>query len=196
MARHLSVHKGSFELHYFARSVAKTAFHTELSAPKFSGRVDFHYALEPDAVRSKLRKILWHRKPHAHLYLCGPRPFMDEVEDVAAATWPLDAVHLEYFSADVNALSAPSSSFVVRLARTGGDYVIPEGQSIVAALAQYGVYLDVSCEQGVCGTCLTGVIEGQPDHRDSFLSEEERKRCDRMLPCVSRAKSDRLVLDI
>jgi vanillate O-demethylase ferredoxin subunit len=195
MARHLLARKRSFELHYFARSIATTAFHKELSASQFAGMVDFHYALEPAAVRSKLRKILQERKPHAHLYLCGPRPFMDAVEDVAAATWPNDAVHLEYFSADVNALSAPKSSFVVRLARTGGDYLIPEDMTIVAALAQYGVYIDVSCEQGVCGTCLTGVIEGQPDHRDSFLSEEERK-CDRMLPCVSRARSDMLILDI
>ncbi|WP_028997926.1 PDR/VanB family oxidoreductase [Azohydromonas australica] len=196
MARHLLARGASFELHYFARSIAQTAFHKVLSAPAFAGRVDFHYALEADAVRSKLRKLLWERRANAHLYLCGPRPFMDTVQDVASATWPPDAVHLEYFSADANALAAPCASFVVRLARSGGDYVVPAEQSIVQALAQYGVAVDVSCEQGVCGTCLTGVLAGEPDHRDSFLTDDERRACDKLMPCVSRSRTDVLILDL
>jgi vanillate monooxygenase ferredoxin subunit len=196
MARHLLERGASFELHYFARSIALTPFHAALSTPEFAGRVDFHYALAPDAVRAKLRKMLWERKPNAHLYLCGPRPFMDTVQEVASATWPPDAVHLEYFSADADALAAPRESFTVKLARSGGEYVIPEEQSVAQALAQYGIYLDVSCEQGVCGTCLTGVLAGEPDHRDSFLSDEERRSCDKMMPCVSRSRSEVLILDL
>ncbi|WP_418320130.1 PDR/VanB family oxidoreductase [Piscinibacter sakaiensis] len=196
MARHLLARGASFELHYFARSIALAAFHDELSAPAFGGRVDFHYALAPEATRAKLRKILWTRRPHAHLYLCGPRPFMDSVEDVASATWPPEAIHVEYFTADQDALAAPRGSFVVKLARSGGDYVVPEELSIAQALAQYGVMVDVSCEQGVCGTCLTGVLGGEPDHRDSFLTDEERRSCDKVMPCVSRARSDVLILDL
>lgn len=196
MARHLLVRGASFELHYFARSIAQTAFHAALSVPEFGGRVDFHYALDASAVRAKLRKILWERKPNAHLYLCGPRPFMDTVEEVASATWPPDAVHLEYFSADASALAAPCESFTVRLARSGGEYLIPAEQSIAQALAQYGIYLDLSCEQGVCGTCLTGVLAGEPDHRDSFLNDDERRACDKVMPCVSRSRSEFLVLDL
>lgn len=196
MALHLLASRASFELHYFSRSIALTPFHDVLSAPEYLGRVDFHYALDADAVRAKLRKILWQRKADAHLYLCGPRPFMDAVQQAAAATWPPDAVHLEYFTADAAALAAPTRTFTVRLARSGGEYLVGEDQSIVQALTQYGVHLDTSCEQGVCGTCLTGVIEGEPDHRDSYLSDDEKRCGDRILPCVSRARGAVLVLDI
>lgn len=196
MAQHLQARGASLEVHYFARAVGQAPFHALLSGPAFGGTVDFYYSLDPDGVRAKLRKLLWERKPHAHLYLCGPRPFMDTVQDVASATWPPDAVHVEYFTADVNALAAPRETFTVRLARSGGEYVVPEEQTVVQALAQYGIHLDVSCEQGVCGTCLTGVLEGDPDHRDSFLTDEERSRGDKMLPCVSRSCSQVLVLDL
>lgn len=196
MARHLRQRGASFELHYFTRSIAHTPFHAELSRPAWLGRVAFHCAMDADAVRAKLRHILWQRQANAHLYLCGPRPFMDTVQEVASASWPPDAVHLEYFVADAAALAAPAGGFTVRLARTGGDYLVSAEQTIVQALAQYGIHLDTSCEQGVCGTCLTGVLGGEPDHRDCFLSDDEKRCGDKLLPCVSRARGDVLVLDL
>jgi vanillate monooxygenase ferredoxin subunit len=63
-------------------------------------------------------------------------------------------------------------------------------------LADYGIEIPTSCEQGVCGTCLCGVLDGTPDHRDAFLTEAERKAGDKMMPCVSRAQSATIVLDI
>lgn len=196
MARHLLATGADFELQYFSRSVKHTAFHEIFSSPEFKGKVVFHYALEADAVRAYLRKLLWSRPEGAHLYLCGPGSFMDQVEATAAATWPPQTVHLEYFAADPMALAGPRDAFEVNLARTGGTYVIPEGQSIVDVLAQHGVQITVSCEQGVCGTCLTGVLSGTPDHRDVFLSQEEKARGDVILPCVSRCKSPKLILDL
>jgi vanillate O-demethylase ferredoxin subunit len=74
--------------------------------------------------------------------------------------------------------------------------VVPGGTSIVEALAGIGVRVEVSCEQGVCGTCLTDVLEGVPDHRDSFLTDEERASNQIMTLCCSRAKSPRLTLDL
>ena len=196
MALRLDALGKPFELQYFSRSIAHTAFHDVLSQKKFADRVGFHYALEPEAVRSYLRKYLWHRQEGTELYLCGPRPFMDLVEQTAAVTWPPESVHLEYFSADPASLSGPRESFVVRLARSGGDYVVPADKTIVHALAACGVHIETSCEQGVCGTCLTGLLEGVPDHRDVFLTDEERAANDKMLPCVSRAQSDVIVLDL
>jgi vanillate O-demethylase ferredoxin subunit len=73
---------------------------------------------------------------------------------------------------------------------------VPAEKTILEALAEQGVRVVSSCSQGVCGTCITGVLDGEPDHRDAFLSEGERKACDKMLLCVSRAKSARLVLDL
>jgi vanillate monooxygenase ferredoxin subunit len=196
MALHLQQRGRSFELQYFSRSLAHTAFHDVLSAHALADKVGFHYALEPDAVRGYLRKHLWHHRPGSHLYLCGPRPFMDLVEQTAAATWPPEAVHLEYFEADPAALAGPRDTFVVRLARTGTECVVRADQSIVEALAASGVYVETSCEQGVCGTCLTGVLGGTPDHRDVFMTDDEHAANDKMTPCVSRSKSDVLELDL
>ena len=196
MARHLLAEGADFEINYFSRSIKHTAFHALLSSPEFSGKVAFHYAIEPGAIKAYLRNLLWERPADAHLYLCGPGPFMDQVQDTAAATWPPQAIHLEYFAADPAALAGPQDAFEVTLARSGGTYTIPEGRSIVEVLAKHGIQIDVSCEQGVCGTCLTGVLEGTPDHKDVYLDDAEKKACDKMTPCVSRSLSPKLVLDL
>ncbi len=73
---------------------------------------------------------------------------------------------------------------------------MPASQSVVNVLAEHGICVPTSCEQGVCGTCLTGVLEGKPAHHDAFLSEAERSAETKMLLCVSRASSPRLVLDL
>jgi len=196
MARHLLVSGASFDLQYFTRSIEHTAFHALLSESEFKGKVTFHYALEPEALRAYLRRLLWHRPEQAHIYLCGPRPFMDLVETTAAPTWPPEAVHLEYFTADPLSLAGPQDSFQVKLARSGGTYAIPSGKTIVEALRENGIHIETSCEQGVCGTCLTGLLEGLPDHRDVFLTDDEKEAGDKIMPCVSRAKSSLLVLDL
>ncbi len=196
MAHHLQRTGASFELQYFTRSLDQTAFHDELSQPRFQGKVAFHYAVEPERVREYLHTLLWQRPDGAHLYICGPRPFMDVVEEIAGATWPPESIHIEYFTADPLASAGPREPFEIKLARTGGSFTVGADQSIVQVLSQHGVQNLTSCEQGVCGTCLTGVLEGEPDHRDAFLSEAERKANDKMLVCVSRAKSKCLVLDL
>ncbi|ARD70019.1 VanB family Oxidoreductase/oxygenase BbdH (plasmid) [Aminobacter sp. MSH1] len=195
MARYLSSVGRPFRLQYFTRSVACTAFHDELTGEEFNERVHFQYALQPDAVKAYLRRLLVGPPHNAHLYVCGPKPFMDTVLDIAGAHWPPDHVHVEYFSADPKATSE-DGSFEVELARSGKTIMVSEGQTIVEALESHGISVELSCEQGVCGTCLTGVLEGVPDHRDAVLTDAERAANDRMTVCVSRALSDKLVLDI
>jgi vanillate O-demethylase ferredoxin subunit len=73
---------------------------------------------------------------------------------------------------------------------------VPAGKTVISALAEAGVDVPYSCEQGVCGTCLTRVIKGTPDHRDLYLTPEEQAANDQFLPCCSRAKTPRLVLDL
>jgi len=125
MARHLNAAKASFELQYFTRSVRHTAFHEVLSAPEFLGKVNFHYAQDPESLRTYLHKLLRERPPGAHLYLCGPRPFMALVEDIAAAAWPPEAVHMEFFAADPLASSGPRTPFEVELARSRKTCTVP-----------------------------------------------------------------------
>jgi vanillate O-demethylase ferredoxin subunit len=196
MARHLLASASEFQMHYFGRSVEHAAFHALLSSPEFAGRVVFHLGLDADAVRAALHDLLAQRPQDAHLYLCGPAPFMDQVRAQAAPAWPDDAVHLEYFAADQALLAGPAEGFEVTLARSGGTYAVPESESIVAVLARHGIEVPVSCEQGVCGTCITAVLDGVPDHRDMFLSETEKKSCTQMALCVSRALGPKLVLDL
>lgn len=185
----------SFALHYFGRSASHTAFLARLSSSEFAGKVHMHYALDGDAVRARLDNLLQEHTPRSQLYLCGPKPFMDMIETVAARNWPPEAVYLEHFSGDPAALAGPRDSFEVRLARSGGSYLVPEDKSIMQVLQDNGIEVEFSCEQGVCGTCVTDVLEGEPDHRDLFLTPLDRAANTKMCLCVSRAKSPILVLD-
>lgn len=94
------------------------------------------------------------------------------------------------------AASDDDGSFDVRLARSGRVIRVASDQTVVKALAAAGVQVPTSCEQGVCGTCLTRVLEGEPEHLDFFLTAEEQDANDQFLPCCSRAKSACLVLDL
>src|SRR5436853_7038442 len=109
--------------------------------------------------------------------------------------WPERRLHREYFAADVRSRVA-DSEFDVRIASTGKVYRIAKEQTVVAGLAQQGIEIPTSCAQGVCGTCLTRVLDGEPDHRDMYQTEAERARNDQFTPCCSRAKSRVLVLDL
>lgn len=88
------------------------------------------------------------------------------------------------------------TAFEVRLQRSGRVIAVAPDQSVIAALSAAGVTIETSCEQGICGTCLTPVLEGEPDHRDMFLTPDEQDKNDQFTPCCSRAKSALLVLDL
>jgi vanillate O-demethylase ferredoxin subunit len=133
-----------------------------------------------------------------HLYLCGPRPFIDAVQDVAAqAGWPDDTVHLEYFSASEQATDTTGNTgFQVTLARSGVTVDVGANDTIIDVLRAWGIDVETSCEQGVCGTCVTSVLEGTPEHRDCFLTSQEKANGNCMAICISRSRSPRLVLDL
>ncbi len=195
MARHLQAQGRPFALHYFTRARDHTAFRTMLAAPSMPGAVHFHEHADVAQVERSLGEILSARREGAHLYMCGPRPFMDLVATLAAA-WPADTVHREDFSADPAALMQEGDTFKVKLARSGGVYEVAAGESIVDVLARHGIEVNVSCQQGICGTCLTAVLEGKPDHRDMYLTDDEKEAGKQMTPCISRSKSPLLVLDL
>jgi vanillate O-demethylase ferredoxin subunit len=194
MARELHAQGHSFELLYFCRSPEQAAFLQTLQQEPFAGRCRFFFGLDRNAVAAALEEALAHPVDGAHVYLCGPRLFMDLVQELARPNWSEDSIHLEYFSADALALSEPSGMFEVELARSGLTLCVGQDETIADAVRNAGVDVETSCEQGVCGTCITQVIDGLVDHRDSFLSSSERARGDCMAICVSRARSARLVL--
>lgn len=197
MAERLANIGASFTLHYCSRSPDRTAFAQRLRSAPFAAGVHFHHDDGPAAQRFDVTAVVANPRPDIHLYVCGPSGFMDSVLAAARhAGWPETALHREYFAATGAPAAEQGGAFEVQIASSGALVRVAPQQSVVAALAAAGIEVPVSCEQGVCGTCLTRVISGTPDHRDMFLTDEERARGDRFTPCCSRAISRRLVLDL
>ncbi len=196
MAERLAVIGDEFEMHYCTRSQDRTAFKGRIEASSFADRVKFHFDDGDAAQKLDLQGMLAAAPAGTHLYVCGPQGFMDAMLAAARARgWPEDNLHYEFFSANVGP-SEDDETFQVKLASSGRIIVIPKDKTVTEALAEAGVEIPVSCEQGVCGTCLTRVLEGEIDHKDMYLTPEEQARNDQILPCCSRAKSPMLVFDI
>jgi vanillate O-demethylase ferredoxin subunit len=121
---------------------------------------------------------------------------MDAVLGRARAEgWPESQLHYEFFAGGVAPL-ANDGAFSIKLASSGRIVAVPKDKTVTDALREAGVKVPTSCEQGVCGTCLTRVLEGEPDHRDLYLSPQEQAENDRFTPCCSRSKSPMLVVDL
>jgi len=196
MAEHLSVLEQEFELHYCCRTWRRMTFTDRIARSRFADKVYFHLDDGPPEQRFDARAALGEPKPDGHVYVCGPTGFLDHVLEAASAlSWAESHVHREYFSATPTA-SGADGAFEVKIASTGRIFTIPADQSVVSVLQEHGIDIPLSCEQGVCGTCLTRVLSGIPDHRDIFMTDDEHARHDQFTPCCSRSKSSRLVLDL
>jgi len=196
MARRLSHIGADFEMHYNSRTPERMAFRDAIGKSPFADKVHFHFDNGDDSQKLDLAPLLANPQPDTHLYVCGPTGYIDFVVNTAKqAGWPSDHVHLEYFgAAEVD--TSGDTSFEVKIASTGQVFTIPADKPITQVLDDAGVFIPVSCEEGVCGTCLTRVLEGTPDHRDLYLTDAEHEANDQFTPCCSRSKSPMLVLDI
>ncbi len=196
MAERLANTSADFEMHYCTRSPERTAFHQRIAASSFAPKVHFHFDDGEAAQKLDIAALLNAPASGVHLYVCGPKGFMDAVLNTARAQgWPEAQLHYEFFAGAVTA-SDTDASFEVQIASSGQIVVVPKDKTVAQALAEAGVNVQMSCEQGVCGTCLTRVIEGIPDHKDLYLTPEEQAANDQFTPCCSRSKSPRLVLDL
>jgi vanillate O-demethylase ferredoxin subunit len=196
MAEHLASQGESFELHHSTRSRERTPFAERLVASSFARHVHHHFDDGPDAQKLDIAATLKKTCPGTHLYVCGPQGFMDAVLGAARAQgWPEQHLHHEYFSA-APADTAGDGAFEMEVASTGQVIAVAPAQTALQALLTAGFDIPMSCEQGVCGTCLTGIKAGTPEHRDHYLTPEEQAANDQFLPCCSRAKGGRLVLDL
>lgn len=179
------------QLHYFAREWPGFAFLKELSG---QNQVYLHAGLERAAVHDQLGALLASRHAEANLYCCGPSGFMQRVREQALeAGWPENALHQEYFQPSVE--PAVAGGFELVLAASGHAVQVAEGEPLVAAASRVGVTIPTSCCMGMCGCCLTRVLEGAPEHRDDYLGAAEQASGDWILPCVSGCSGTRLVLD-
>jgi vanillate O-demethylase ferredoxin subunit len=158
----------------------------------FAEHVHCHF--DDRGSRLDAASVLGSGQPGTHVYTCGPSGFMEWIIASAQQAGYADAqIHREYFQVEVD---TGGDSFEVIASRSGKTVQVAPGQTIVEALASVGIEIEMSCEQGVCGTCLCDVLEGEPDHRDVYLTDHEKAANDQILACCSRARSPRLVLDI
>ena len=179
----------AWKLYYLTRSPAHTAFREELRA--YGSRIVTHHdGGHPDRAFDLWPVLEQPRGRHVHC--CGPRGLMQAVRDMTGH-WPGSAVHFEDFGA--GAVARPDDrAFRVRLARSGTVVDVPAGMTMLEAIRSAGGTLPSSCETGTCGTCRTALLAGTPEHRDLVLMEHEKAAF--VMPCVSRAASDELVLDL
>jgi ferredoxin-NADP reductase len=137
--------------------------------------------------------------PDTAIYCCGPEGLLDAVQRAALGAG-LSGPHFERFdlkplAADA-AVATVDTAFEVELRKTGVTLSVPAGRSLLDVVLDVVPNYPYSCEEGYCGTCETAVLDGAPDHRDTLLSEDERRAGKTMMICVGRARSERLVLDI
>ena len=196
MIAELEARKAEFRLHYCTRSESRTAFLHRLRPLIEQGKVVLHHDNGDPARGLDIAATLAEPVPGQHLYVCGPAGFMAAVNDSVGA-WPPHAVHFEHFSAV--ALTAEEAAwdevpFKVTVKRTGEVFDVPAHCSIVNVLREHGIAVETSCEDGYCGTCITRYIEGEPVHRDTVLSGEERRNY--VMICRARSRGPTLVLDV
>ena len=182
----------AWKLYYLVRDRASAPFVDVLDDPALASRVRIHADGGDPARTLDLWPIL--EKPaRAHVYCCGPRPLMDAVRDMSGH-WPTGSIHFESF-VEGAALARPDDrAFVVRLAKLGRRGRGARRRHDPRGAAQAGLRMPSSCESGTCGTCRTGLLDGEAEHRDLVLMPDEQGSA--IMPCISRARSDVLVLDL
>jgi vanillate O-demethylase ferredoxin subunit len=196
MAERLAHLGASFELHYRTRSPERTAFRERLQRPDMAERVRIYFDTAAAHERLDLAAILARPQSATHVYVCGPGGFIEAVlRQARESGWAEGNLHREFFNAPQPGTAA-SSAFQVKLASSGRVVDVGAGQTVLEALRGCGMDIPTACEQGVCGTCLTRVLAGEPEHRDVYLTEAERAANDQFLPCCSRSRTALLTLDL
>jgi tetrachlorobenzoquinone reductase len=182
-----------WRLIYAARSRQRAAFYDQLYALAESN-AQFHFDDERGQILDVAEALAgWNEGEW--IYCCGPAPLMDSVKALTEHL-PPGTVRFEWFSTPDDREPQESNAFKVRLERTGVEFDVPEHKSILEVLEENGIEHPFSCREGLCGTCVTDVSSGEPDHRDYVLTDEERASGKLMTICCSRSKSRLLVLDL
>ena len=191
MAHRLHALGRDFALHYSAPTRKEAAFLGMLARVPWAERVHFHISAE--GTRADFPAIL-RQRPGAHLYTCGPDPYMEAVLAAARdAGFPEEALHREYFTPPATP-EYENHPFTLRLLRSGREIAVTADQSATDALSEAGVHVDVKCADGLCGVCRCRLVSGEAEHRDFVLSNAERK--EKIILCQSRAAKPGGVLEI
>lgn len=195
MVAELTARGEDFFLHYCTRNAERTAFLGRVQSLAAAGRAALHHDNGNPLQGLDLQALLREYEPGTHLYFCGPSGFM-EAARAFSAHWPREAVHFEYFAAPAESAAKPvqNQAFRVKLVRSALELDVPADKTIVDVLREHDVFIETSCQEGYCGTCLTRYVAGEVEHRDTVLDEKDRKEF--LLVCRSRARTPVLELDL
>ncbi|MCZ2822718.1 PDR/VanB family oxidoreductase [Modestobacter sp. VKM Ac-2977] len=187
----------TWEFHYGGRTRTSMAFLEALEALEEKTGHGLRVTLHPqdEVGLIDLDRILGTPQPDTRVYCCGPEPLLAAVEQ-RCADWPPGALHVERFAPKEQGERVLSGDFDVELTLSGATLTVPPDKSILQVVEEAGIPVLSSCQEGTCGTCETGVLEGTVDHRDSLLTPEEQAANDTMFICVSRAACPKLVLEL
>ncbi|MEH7479541.1 PDR/VanB family oxidoreductase [Neobacillus drentensis] len=189
----LAGREGFFELHYAAKTKASCAFYDFLKN-KYPKQSHFYFSQERESKRLDYSSLLNH-PIGTHVYFCGPESFITSFTNAANQIgYPRTSVHYERFTPPKVQAAA---SFQVQVQSSEGLTMnVPKQKTLLEALLEAGVKVPYSCRVGRCGTCELNVLEGEIEHYDSFLSEEQKNAQNVILTCVSRAKTEKIVIEI
>jgi vanillate O-demethylase ferredoxin subunit len=195
MAYELHSGGAEFTLVYITRDRTETAFADLLeNRVEFRDRVRLHIGLPREEQRGVLESVAATLTRDSAVYTCGPTGFMEAVAQIVTPMVGETNVHTEHFeAAEVD--NSGDTAFTVEL-DTGESFEIPADRSILSVLEDNGVDVFKSCEEGICGSCVSNVLEGEPEHRDNCLSVADKAAGDQIALCVSRSKSPKLVIEL
>jgi ferredoxin-NADP reductase len=189
MADRLKALGRGFALHDAGRSRRRMALVDRIGRDHPGARLH----VSDEGGRLDLPALIAAAPPGAQVCACGPARLLDALA-LACAARPDLTLTVEHFAADAALDPSREHPFTVELADSGLTLTVPADRTLLQCLRGAGIDLPSDCEEGLCGTCEVGVIEGAIDHRDRALGAAEKARGDRMLACCSRAAGDRLKL--
>src|SRR5690554_835536 len=194
MAERLNELGRPWEMHYASRTRASCPYvkRLEALAAESKGKVFFYFDEDAGSSRLCMEKVIEGKKAFADFYCCGPVGMLDHF--VALTADIKERAHLEYLASNTEA--STDSSAVIECARSGKTLQLEPGRTILEVLIDNGLDVEFSCREGTCGTCEVPILEGEADHRDMILSDEEKDANESLMVCCSGAKTAKLVLDI
>ncbi|UUV07836.1 PDR/VanB family oxidoreductase [Ruegeria sp. YS9] len=193
MARELLNRGQDFRVYYLVRSREYAAMDAQFR----SLGLDEWYHLHCDDTDGQFdfASVMQSTPMGADVYTCGPEPMLNAVLE-ASASLRGGAIHFERFAAASDIEHDTNAEFRVEIQSTGAVYPVGKEETILEVLQNNGVQVDFGCSEGLCGSCIVDVVSGQVDHRDGILTPQERESHEFLCTCVSRAKSEKLVLKL
>jgi len=198
MARDLALQNARVDVYYLVQKEELAAFAPHFEKLGLDEKAESSYQLHCDDqngffdFEGLIKKI----PSNSVIYTCGPEPMLNKIIETVDNHTEKHDLHFERFTLATEEAEKENSAFEVKINSSGAVYTVNEDETILTVLADNGVDVPSACAAGLCGTCITDVLEGEIDHRDGILSDDEKASNEYMCVCISRAKSAQITLDL